>query len=246
MDFNLSLPAFVHKYFTISKLTGHDKVTIVFALATKGMIDSLISSKELTKSWKRTTLRSTYSSAYLARAQERGWLSSPSKGTYKVTEAGIDHLLEIQKLGYLVTVPYFKSELQLFEAGQTHSFDKYLRKILAASGGQVRIADSYVDDTIFDNLLDKIPKNVRIHLMYGKSYGSFATCVARFSIEYPKFAHKQNQKFHDRLLIVDSVAYVLGPSLKDAADKSPASIVRLNSKDSQLITKFFDRIWKSI
>jgi len=245
MDFSLPLPAFIRKYFVIAKLTGHEKVLIVLALITNGTVSVKVDSTEVKKKWARTALKSQYSSTYVSRAVERGWLVPSSGNAYEVTKVGMDYLLEIQELGDSIIATQFKSELQLFETGQTHSFDKYLRKILMTAGAQVRIADSYVDGTIFDNLLDQIPKKVRVQLMFGKAYGSFEQRATRFSTEYPKFAHKQNLRFHDRLLIVDSVAYILGPSLKDAADKSPASVVRLNSRDSQLLIQFFDKIWKA-
>lgn len=246
MDFDQPLTAFVRKYFVVSRLSGHEKITIVCALLATGIVGRPISTALLTKSWSRTALKASYSGTFLARAQEHGWLRSESKGQYALTEGGIDHLLAIQKLGDLLPVPQSKSELRLFAAGQTHSFDKYLREILSAAGASVRIADSYVDETIFDNLLDQIPKGVRIQLMYGKSFTSYDQRAKRFTTEFPKFAHKHNPNFHDRLLIVDSVGYALGPSLKDAAHKSPASVVRLNSKDSEQLIKFFDGIWKSV
>ena len=40
----------------------------------------------------------------------------------------------------------------------THSFDKYLRKIFVAAKTEVLIADAYVDETIFDTVLDVIPR----------------------------------------------------------------------------------------
>jgi hypothetical protein len=246
MDFGQPLAAFVHKYFMVSKLSGHEKVTIVCALLAQGIIGKPVGTALLTKSWSRTVLKASYSGTFLARAQQHGWLRSEMKGQYTVTEDGIDHLLAIQKLGDLSTAPQSKSELRLFATGQTHSFDKYLRGVLAGAGASVRIADSYVDGTIFDNLLDQIPKIVKIQLMYGKSYDSYDTRAKRFKTEFPKFTHKNNPNFHDRLLIIDSAGYVLGPSLKDAAYKTPASVVRLNSKDSEQIIKFFDGIWKSV
>lgn len=246
MDFNQPLAAFFHKYFVASKLSGHEKITIVCALLAQGIVGKPVSTALLTKSWSRTALKASYSGTFLARAQQHGWLRSEDKGQYALTEDGIDHLLAIQKLGDLISVTQSKSELRLFATGQTHSFDKYLRGVLVGAGARVRIADSYVDETIFDNLLDQIPKTVKIQLMYGKSYNSYDQRAKRFKTEYPKFAHKNNPTFHDRILIIDSIGYVLGPSLKDAASKTPASVVRLNSKDSEQIIKFFDAIWKSV
>ena len=244
MNYEHPLPTFLRQYFTASKLTGHEKALVLVALLCNGKTTESVQADTVKKAWLKGTLKVSYSSTFLARAQEHGWIKPLGKGAYAVTDAGIEYLHDIQKDG-AATIPMGKSELKLFAAGETHSFDKHLRKLFASAGAHVRIADSYVDETIFDNLLDQIPKNVRVQLLYGKSFNTYDQRAKRFSTEYAKFAHKNNRSFHDRLLVIDSVGYMLGPSLKDAAHKSPASIVRLNSKDSQQLIKFFDTIWKA-
>lgn len=245
MNFGHPLPTFLRLYTNVSKLSGHEKVLIVTALLTGGKVDEAVSSGAIKKAWSRSSLKTVYHYSALYRAQEHGWLKPATKGVHSITQSGLDHLTSILKEGTVAPVPIGQSELKLFEAGQTHSFDKHLRELLSGAGAFVRIADSYVDETVFDNLLDQIQKSVRIQLMYGKSFNAYEARAKRFSTEFPKFAQKNNRSVHDRLLIIDSAGYILGPSLKDAAQKSPASIVRLNAKDSEKLIKFFDKIWKS-
>lgn len=245
MDFEHPLSAFIRLYFNVSKLSGHEKALIVAALLSGGKTSTDVSVTEIRKSWSKAVLRTAYGSSYISRAQERGWLRANGKGTVHITDAGVAYLTTLQKNVLAVTAtPGAQGGLMLFAAGETHSFDKKLRELMASSRSFVRIADSYVDETVFDNLLDQIPKNVRIQLLYGRAYNTFEQRAKRFAVEYPKFALKNNRNFHDRLLIIDSVGYVLGPSLKDAALKSPASVVKLSTKDSEELVKFFDGIWK--
>lgn len=246
MDFAHPLSAFVRLYFSVSQLTGHEKALIVAALLSGGKTTTSVSTQEIKKSWSKAVLKSAFSSSNISRAQERGWLRPNGNGTVHITDDGIAYLTTIQKTpGIVGTAPGAQGGLILFATGETHSFDKKLRELLAGAKSFVRIADSYVDETVFDNLLDQIPKNSRIQLLYGRAYNTFDQRAKRFTVEYPKFALKNNRSFHDRLLIIDSVGYVLGPSLKDAALKSPASVVKLSTMDSEKLIKFFDAIWRA-
>ena len=105
------------------------------------------------------------------------------------------------------------------------------------------IADSWVNDTIFDNLLDNIPRNVAVRLIYGHKKESFDSRAIRFGKEWDSFLAKELCDLHDRFLIADDAGYVIGPSLKDAAVNSPAIVVRLRQKDSLLLKKFFEQLW---
>lgn len=244
MNYDQPLAAFLRQYFTVKELSGNEKFLIVCSLLAAGDIHKQVTIAQIRQAWSKTSLKQAYHSSVAARAQEHGWVVPAGKGLLCLTESGIGHLLAIQTSTITVTSVPGQSQLTLFTAGQTHSFDKFLRQILSNAKTIVRIADSYVDQTIFDNLLDQIPTTVRVQLMYGKSYETFGQRVARFKTEYPKFNIKNNKHFHDRLLIVDSVGYVLGPSLKDAAHTSPASVVKLNASDSNALVQFFDSIWK--
>ncbi len=125
----------------------------------------------------------------------------------------------------------------------THSFDKYLRKILAESKSHVLIADSYVDGTIFDSVLDVIPKTTTVKLIYTNKSGNFEQRATRFSREYQKFSARKCKWLHDRFMIVDDTGYILGPSIKDAASKYPALVTVLDPKAKRLLQSFFDDLW---
>ncbi|HSX31460.1 MAG TPA: hypothetical protein VLE99_06090, partial [Candidatus Saccharimonadales bacterium] len=119
----------------------------------------------------------------------------------------------------------------------------FLRNILCVATQQVRIADSYVDGTIFDNLLDQIPEDVPINLMYGEMQGDFKARAKRFGIQYTGFAARSYPVLHDRFLIIDDIGYIIGPSLKDATRNSPALVVKLGAADSRQLLRFFDGMW---
>jgi hypothetical protein len=140
---------------------------------------------------------------------------------------------ELKKAGSLIIV----------NRRATHTFDKFLRTTLAAAKNQVLIADSWVDDTIFDTVLDVIPGDCTVKLLYAHARGNFDARAKRFSQQYSKFAAKRYKPLHDRFTVVDGTAYILGPSIKDAATNSPALVVALGSKEKNSLQAFFGGLW---
>lgn len=247
IDFSLTLATLIHKHFVLSKLSGHEKVLIVAALVARGTTESGFSTQSIKSVWRKSVLGTNFNTIYIVRAIQNGWISPVSKTEFCVTEDGYGRLEAINKFEATAgSIGMSNSQgLILFAAGDTHSFDKYIRRLFSSATSYVRIVDSYVDERVFDNLLDQIPKTARIRLIYGKAQNVFNQRAQRFSREFAMFMMKQKNGVHDRFLIIDSVAYVLGPSLKDAADKSPATLVKLGVKDSERLIKFFEELWKS-
>jgi hypothetical protein len=103
----------------------------------------------------------------------------------------------------------------------------------------------WVDETIFDKVLDVIPKNCTIKLICAKPRGTYDARAKRFAREYSNFVTKKYNHLHDRFLIVDDAAYILGPSIKDAASNSPALVVALGPKGKSLLHTFFGELWKA-
>lgn len=248
IDFSLTLSTLIHKHFVLSKLSGHEKVLIVSAFVARGTTETGFNTQSLKSEWRKSVLGTNFNTTYVTRAIQKGWLSPVSKTEFCVSEDGYSYLEGINKFEATVgSIGMSNSQgLMLFAAGETHSFDKYVRQLLLSATSYVRIVDSYVDERVFDNLLDQVPKAARIRLLYGKSHNVFDQRALRFGREFTKFMMKQKNGLHDRFIIVDSAAYILGPSLKDAADKSPATLVKLGVKDSERLIKFFDNLWKSV
>lgn len=135
------------------------------------------------------------------------------------------------------------TNLLIFKPGSTHSFDRFLRDALQQATGQVSIADTYVAGGLFDTLLEEVPTTIPIRFVYRQDTGGFATRASRFAKQYD-FSVRVSQNFHDRFLAIDGRGYLVGPSLKDAADKKPATVVALNTADSQRLLVLFEDIWK--
>ncbi len=184
-----------------------------------------------------------YNSAYYDRAQGAGWVDpTGAKGKFRVTEAGLQNL---EALAPEFSAGELKKSgsLTIFGRKATHTFDKFLRTTFAAAKTEVLIADSWVDGTIFDTVLDVIPKDCTFRLIYAQARDKFEARAKRFSQQYAKFLHRRYKQLHDRFIIVDDTAYIIGPSIKDAASNSPALVVTLGSKEKNSLHNFFSELW---
>ncbi len=106
------------------------------------------------------------------------------------------------------------------------------------------VSDSYVDGSIFDTVLEVIPKTTTIKLLSKRRSGNFNARAKRFRKQYQGFATRKYKDLHDRFLVIDDTGYVMGPSLKDAASNSPALLVTLIGKEKRRLQSFFDELWE--
>jgi hypothetical protein len=244
MDYHQNLKAFLNGL-TLKMMSGHQKFLAVAAIQSRGKTNVEVTVKQVKKQWRKSLLHVKHNPAFYDRAEQEGWVNPVGWGRFLVTEAGLDHLSaltaleddhaagELKKSGSLVIV----------NRRGTHSFDKYLRGILAGSKDHVLIVDPYVDGTIFDSVLDVIPKTTNVKLIYAHKKGHFDQRAKRFSQEYQRFHSRKFKWLHDRFIVVDDAGYILGPSIKDAASNYPALVTVLDSKGKDLLQSFFDELW---
>jgi hypothetical protein len=163
----------------------------------KGAVARDISTHDVQAQWRKSLLGIEYNSAFYDRAQGAGWVDpTGKKGMFHLTQSGLDNLEalapeltagELKKSGTLIIV----------NRKATHTFDKFLRTTLAAAKKEVLVADSWVDETIFDTVLDVIPKNCTIKIICAKPRGAYDTRAKRFAREYPNVSDHLNPSFFE-------------------------------------------------
>ncbi len=235
MKFPQTIQIFL-KMLPVKSLSGESVFSAIVYFLAKGKKDSEIAVSAIRSSWNKSLIGKSYNSVYANRAQ--GYTYSSDRGKVCLTDEGLEHIESLLNISTAKTL----SHLVVFEKGNTHSFDKFIRSLFKNSSNTVEIADTYVDGKLFDNLLDEIPKEKPIRFLYKTDTGGFVSKSQRFANEY-NFKYKQSNNFHDRFLIVDGKGYIIGPSLKDAADKKPATLVVLNEQDSLKLIKLFSDLW---
>lgn len=247
MDFTETIASFLSSL-PLKKMSGQEKFLAVATYLCAGETNKEVTVVEVVKKWSKVVLKTKYNASAYNRATGQSWLKpiDSKKGVFTVTAKGVKHIEDLSS-PQTASAVIVENSLRIFEKKSTHSFDKFLRTTLSGATTKVAIADSYVDETIFDTVLDSIPKTVLIQLIYSHipsaNQTAFDTRQKRFITEYPEYAIKKHKDLHDRFLIVDDRAYIIGPSIKDAASNSPALVVALSIKDSSALNKFFHKLW---
>jgi len=248
MDFSLNLKAFL-RTLNLCDMNGHQKFLAVAAQNGRGRVGVDLMVRAIQDQWLKSVMGQAYNPSFYERAQREGWVDRKvgTKGAFRINQLGFDHLVSLEKTnGIAVTGDLQKSgSLLVVNRKATHSFDKFLRNIFAATKIEVLIADSYVDDTIFDTVLDKIPQTMPIKLLYGRALGTFSAKAKRFSTQWKQCTPKRYKHLHDRFMVIDNTGYVLGPSIKDAASNSPAVVVELGLNEKKLLKNFFNELWQA-
>jgi hypothetical protein len=223
-----SLPA-------VKSMRGEDQFVAIAYFLANGESGREVATIAIQKAWSKGLLGKGYNSAYSTRAQGR--INPCGTGKVCLTDEGTTYVE-----GLFGSIPSVGTSLVVFKKKNAHSFDKLLREILGKASTNVDIADTYVSGKLFDTLLDEIPQPVPIRFVYQNDTGGFVQRSTRFSQQYD-FTARQSMEFHDRFLIVDGKGYIIGPSLKDAADKKPATLVTLGHDDSKKLVELFGDIW---
>lgn len=247
MNYNSNLKASLRD-FPLVKMSGQQKFLAVALYQCKGNGKVDVAVKDIKDQWRKSLLNVKYNSSFYDRAQVAGWVNPvpKKKGAFHVTDDGIGHMsaLSVREQDFTEGAIEKSGSLIIVNKKGTHSFDKLIRKLFAEAKSIVLIADSYVDGTIFDIVLDVIPKDVSVKLLSKHQSGNYEERARRFKQQYQKFSEKKVKELHDRFLIIDNAGYVIGPSLKDAASNYPALLVTVTGKEKQRLEQFFDELWK--
>lgn len=117
---------------------------------------------------------------------------------------------------------------------------KDIEEILRSAKNEIKIIDPYVDHTLFTLYLIETPEDIDIKLLTYNMYDKFKEVARKFKAQRSKFKVRRSDKIHERYIIVDNRAWIIGQSIKDAGRK-PLSIIELN--DVSTAFKLFEKIW---
>jgi len=121
-------------------------------------------------------------------------------------------------------------------------FDAYkdIEKIMLSAKNEVRILDPYVDQSLFPLYFADVGSKVRIKIITEKMKGKFKEVAEKFKKQNSNFEVRLARGIHDRFLMVDNRAWILGQSIKDAGNK-PLSIIEL--RDPTRAIDLFSKLW---
>jgi hypothetical protein len=103
---------------------------------------------------------------------------------------------------------------QIFQTGCVWDAWAYVSDLVRSAKKRIVLIDNFVDDRVL-SLLDKRADDVEATI-YSRYYDPFQTDLKKHNEQYREVLFVQlAQKNHDRFLIIDDDAYLLGASVKD-------------------------------
>lgn len=87
LSFSLNTLAFMKKY--ARSMSGSRKFTLLLAHLVQGNADQEISGEQIASTWNRmkTVLGSAYNAVHATRAKAEGWINSPKRGHYALSDS---------------------------------------------------------------------------------------------------------------------------------------------------------------
>jgi hypothetical protein len=123
--------------------------------------------------------------------------------------------------------------------GQYEAFN-ILRQLIHSAKSRFYLVDPWIDNTVFADYLEGIRAGTEIRVLSCNLKGDFVARARKFRQERPTFDVRRSNAIHDRYLVVDDRAWILGPSLKDAGSKA---WVIVEFADVATMEKMIQELW---
>jgi hypothetical protein len=126
-------------------------------------------------------------------------------------------------------------------------------RVLIQATKRLRIVDPYMDSKALTDFAILANEGIEIELLTDEKsvWPTFEPALARFRQQYgsKRPAHARlaaPRSLHDRLIMVDEkTVYTVTQSLNALANRSPASIVRVDGDSAKLKIDAYDQFWAS-
>ena len=106
----------------------------------------------------------------------------------------------------------------IFYDGQIYDAYKFVCDLVRSAKTRIILIDNYIDDTVL-TMLDKREIGVTASVYTQNVSKQLILDINKHNKQYPAIEIRRFKKSHDRFLIVDNSAYVVGASLKDLGKK---------------------------
>ncbi len=133
-----------------------------------------------------------------------------------------------------------------FGPGAVYDFFKALNELVQKAQSSLFIADPYMDEDIFDHYLSSSSVSVDKRLLVKKNSANLSTAGQMFVQQHGgNLEIRKSSNFHDRIIIVDaSSCWVLGQSIKDAANNGPTYLAPLSADVATLKIPVYEALWQ--
>ena len=116
---------------------------------------------------------------------------------------------------------------------------KQLGRIISSCQNELKIIDPWIDEELITLYLESIPASVSIRIVTKNLSGKFELVAKKFKQQRKTFEVRLAD-IHDRYIIVDDRAWIVGQSIKDAG-KKPLAIIELSEPSKA--RNLFSKLW---
>lgn len=132
----------------------------------------------------------------------------------------------------------------VYGPGAQYDFYRNLKAILNTASSEIVLVDPYLDRESFDLYLGDLDPSVHARVLVNKNANSLKPVINVLETKHPGVLVKQSKELHDRVLFIDGrECWVIGQSIKDAADKKPTYIAPLPTDVVADKHKAYQAIW---
>ncbi|MBD1388696.1 hypothetical protein IC617_04570 [Neiella sp. HB171785] len=132
-----------------------------------------------------------------------------------------------------------------YGSGEVYDVFRKLNAIISAAEKSIFLIDPYLDDTILHQYLNSRATQVDVRLLSNKFPEKLIDAAAKYNQQYGDvFEVRRTKKIHDRVIFIDNFeCWVVGQSLKDAAQAKPTYIAPLPPDVVQAKLDEYNLIW---
>jgi hypothetical protein len=142
---------------------------------------------------------------------------------------------------------------EVFAPSAVYDFFRALREQILSAQQSILIVDPYMDAEAFDKYCHDVPTSIAVRLLIKTNRDGTPSqylkglkgAVGLFNKTYEASVEiRQTGDLHDRILLIDSSkVWVIGQSIKDAANESPTYFIPLDGVTASLKREHYERIW---
>ena len=134
---------------------------------------------------------------------------------------------------------------QAFGPGAAYDFFVALNDLVASASTQIIIVDPYLDAEVFDGYLQGLSRGVTVRLLTTKYIDNVRVALDKYRAQYgSNIEARISTDLHDRVIFVDAgQCWVLGASIKDAAQKKPTYLAPLSVDVAAQKRAVYEAIW---
>lgn len=139
-----------------------------------------------------------------------------------------------------------KSSSQVFGPGAVYDFFVALTAIIKSAENSLFIIDPYLDEQIFDAYVSSLLPKCSKRMLVNRHSANVKAAAERYCTQHGvSIEVRKSNLIHDRVIFIDgSECWVLGASIKDAADSKPTYLAPLSPDVSKAKFAEYESIWE--